>query len=221
MIAYCETVGRASRFVIARADPGLHPAIDELGYRSENGVFVKTFPPRSRYAEIARENFPRLAGTMVHEAARTKVVNWQQALEGVLARLAGTGIEWYLVGSVALAVRGLDVGPRDVDLVVSARSAHLAVDRFSDALVEPVTEAEGWVARWFGRAYLGARVEWVADVTAHADGLDFGAPAAARLERVAWRGRELLVPPLELQLAVSEQRGLRERSALIRTLLVP
>jgi hypothetical protein len=45
---------------------------------------------------------------------------------------------------------------------------------------------------------------------------DTGRAAAARLETVAWRGREVRVPPLDMQLQVSENRGLTERVETIR-----
>ncbi len=42
-----------------------------------------------------------------------------------------------------------------------------------------------------------------------------GHAAAARLERVTWEGWQLRVPPLDLQRAVSQRRGLTERVTLI------
>ena len=45
---------------------------------------------------------------------------------------------------------------------------------------------------------------------------DFGPTALERSETVTWKGYEINVPPLDLQLAVSERRGLRERADLIR-----
>jgi hypothetical protein len=45
---------------------------------------------------------------------------------------------------------------------------------------------------------------------------DFGPVAESRLERVDWHGHSIRVPPLDLQLRVSERRGLMDRAALIR-----
>ena len=77
-----------------------------------------------------------------------------------------------------------------------------------------------WIAAWFARAFLGARVEWVAEVYPDYD--DWGAPneigpaAAARLERVRWNRRSLLLSPLDVQLAVNEKRSLDDRVDAIR-----
>jgi hypothetical protein len=56
---------------------------------------------------------------------------------------------------------------------------------------------------------------WLAGSTALAD---FGPVAASRLETVTWEGWQLRVPPLDLQRAVSERRGLTARVALIDAL---
>jgi hypothetical protein len=44
---------------------------------------------------------------------------------------------------------------------------------------------------------------------------DFGPVAASRLETVTWEDWQLRVPPLDLQRAVSQRRGLADRVALI------
>ena len=40
---------------------------------------------------------------------------------------------------------------------------------------------------------------------------DFGPTATGRLDTVTWRGHTLRVPPLDLQLQVSERRGMAAR----------
>src|SRR5690242_4544986 len=49
------------------------------------------------------------------------------------------------------------------------------------------------------------------------DVTDFGSLAASRLEVVRWRGHEVRVPPLDLQLEVSKRRGLIDRVAKIQS----
>jgi hypothetical protein len=69
---------------------------------------------------------------------------------------------------------------------------------------------------WFGRAFAGALIEWVAGVRADVGLLEQGPEAARRRERVVWRGHEILVSPLDVQLAVSEVRGLTAQADAIR-----
>ncbi len=133
--------------------------------------------------------------------------------------MEGRPIDWWLVGSAALAVRGLAATPRDVDLAVDDAGARCLGEALLDDLIEPVVPVEGWVCDWFGRAFPGALVEWVGGVDECADQpapSDFGPTAASRRETVSWRGHRLHVPPLDLQLTVSEARGRTEQAALIR-----
>jgi hypothetical protein len=77
-----------------------------------------------------------------------------------------------------------------------------------------------WSAEWFGRAWLGTRVEWIAgvypDVDEWAAPNEFGPAAASRLEHANCRRRKLLLSPLDIQLAVNQKRGLIERVDAIR-----
>ena len=64
-----------------------------------------------------------------------------------------------------------------------------------------------------------ARVEWVGDVHTNTDqpyATDLGPIAASRREAVNWQGKEIRIPPLDLQLQVSERRGLGERVEKIK-----
>lgn len=136
-------------------------------------------------------------------------------------RLDRASVDWWLAGSGALAVRGVRVEPRDLDLVVSEDHALRASAALEDVLIEPSVVAAWPVSRWFGRAWLGARVEWVAGVYATVDQpfpTDFGPAAAASLDLVEWEGFAVRVPSLELQRDVSAQRGLTDRVALIDAL---
>jgi hypothetical protein len=117
------------------------------------------------------------------------VAPWDEALLAFLERV--DGVDWWLTGGGALAVRGVEVSPRDLDVITDASGAQRLGELLADAFVEPVFASDGWVARWWGRAFLGARIEWVAEVGASVDDpdpVDFGPTAAANLESVRWRG---------------------------------
>ncbi|HEX3889090.1 MAG TPA: hypothetical protein VHW05_16500 [Phenylobacterium sp.] len=165
-------------------------------------------------------NFARHLEEMLLQSARLRPVPWEDTLDLILRRVQGTRLRWFLYGSGALAVRGVDVDPGDLDLWVD--DAYLAGDLFEDLLVEPVTVMTGWVADLGGRAFAGCLFEWLAGV--HPD-IDQPAPheqgphALGHLEQVSWRGALVAVPPLELQLAVAERRSLTERAAKIRAFI--
>jgi hypothetical protein len=192
------------RLVLDDVPLELEDAVAALGFVDG----IRTFPADSLHATAAAARFPSCADAMVRQAARLAPADWEDALELLLVR--APAVDWWLAGSAALAVRGVDVAPRDLDLVSDARGATLLAGALADILIEPLVDG-GWLAeRWF-RAFEGARIECVGGVhPAHDDPepCDFGRAAAARLESVRWRDWEVRVPPLELQLASRRRRGL-------------
>lgn len=206
-----EIDGGEARFLLLELDGDEQAAARDLYFAEDAGVFAKRFP-----AAEAAQVYPRFAACareLIDQTARRAPARWEDALETVVDR-AGD-VDWWLTGSTALAVRGIRVAPRDVDLVTSAEGAEELARRLAGLLVEPLSVGDGWIATHFGRAFAGARIEWVGNVSPAVEPVDFGPAAAARLETVSWRGHLLRVPPLELQLESARARGLADRIAAI------
>ena len=209
-------------FIIADLDPAYHEAAQELEFSQEADGYARAFPADTPHLDLIYNSFARAAEEMILQTARAHPVPWEDTLLRLLERVDGNDIQWYLGGSAALAARGLGIQPRDFDMIVANEDAQRLGHLLLDDLIEPVVPVENWFCNWFGRAFLGARVEWVGGVDERADTpliTDFGPSAAARLETITWRGYTLQVPPLDLQLAVSERRGLTERVTKIRQAL--
>jgi hypothetical protein len=214
---HLELDGDRGSFVLVDLDDAERDAARDLWFAEDGDRFVRRFD-----ADAAVRIYPRFAACareLLDQTARRARPRWEEALETLLDR--ADDLDWWLGGSAALAVRGAEVVPRDLDLVTSAEGAEELARRLEDLLVEPLTVGEGWIATHFARAFAGARLEWVGGVSAEAAGAgDFGPAAEERLESVAWRGRAIRVPPLDLQLASARGRGLVERVAAIERLHV-
>ena len=215
----CErrAVGEDTEFWVFDVDPQLGTALEMLLWEPRSGGWVKSFrcPPPDQAAR-AFANIHHLLEPLLRQYLGLAAVPWQAALETVCREL--DGVDWWLCGSAALAVRGIGVEPRDLDLVVADGDAVTVGGLLADGLIEPVCLA-GWpISKWWGRAFLHARVEWVGGVTTAADEpeiTDCGPAAASRLQEVRWRDWQIRVPPVHLQRAVSVRRGLADRVALI------
>ena len=208
---------RSCEFRIIDLPGELVPAARKVAFTAGDGRWSRAFPAGTAHLDRAWANFQRLVEPCLRQAAGLDPVPWQEALTEVCRRLNGAGVHWWLAGSAALAVRGIPVTPGDLDLIVADQDAHRVGDLLLGGLIEPVAPAD-WFCRWWGRAMLGARVEWVGGVGPAADQpetTDFGLVAAANLQVVRWRDEQIRVPPLELQRAVSARRGLTERVRLI------
>lgn len=222
MRTVCQTIDTQTAFIIADLDPMYHQAALDLNYSPIPVGFAKTHPADTPGLGQIYQQFARWAEPMILQTAGAEPVPWEQALHTFLDRIEGESLNWWLGGSAALAVRGAAISPRDIDLIVDDTSAQRLGAILWDHLVEPVLPVQGGFCRWWGRAFLDARLEWVGGVEAHVDqpeASDFGPAAARRLETIEWHGHPIRVPPLDLQLQVSTRRGLHERVAQIQHLM--
>lgn len=216
-------VGDRAQFVVRTEEQAYRRALRDLAFEEAGDGFVRSFPANARGLHESYVRFKLTLPDVLDQATGRRLPPWDDALDAVATRLQAMRAEWFLTGSAALAVRGIDVVPRDLDLVVA--DAPRAVQALADVQIEPVSANRpgAWIARWFGRGFLRARVEWIADVDPAIDVYsspnELGPAAAARLERVRFRDHDLVLAPLDLQLAVTERRGLAARADTIRDFL--
>ena len=218
MRTLCKTNGPQTSFIIADLDPAYHDAVRALAFDKTPIGFAKVYPAATPNLDRIYDNFARYAKELVLQKAGVIPIPWEQALEIFLHTIEGHGVDWWLVGSAALAVRGLPITPGDIDLSVSDRDAFRLGDLLSEYMIAPVTSTPGWIANWFGRSFPLACVEWVGGVDGsadHPDVSDFGPIAASRRETITWRDHTIQVPPLDLQLQANQRRGRTDRVAKI------
>ena len=217
-----KTEGTTTYFIIKELNQEYQDAVKDLYYSGYEDGFAKDFPADTPNLEYIYHNFELYAEEMILQTAGVHPVSWEKALMTFLTLTKDENIDWWLTGSAALAVRGIDVFPRDIDLTVAGDDCVKLGELLMDYLVEPVIPCIGWIANWFGRAYINARLEWIGGVDDSVDtpnASDFGPTAEKTLEVVKWNGVEIRVPSLELQLKVSERRRLHDRVEKIKLYL--
>jgi len=213
-------VGDRAQFLVRTDEPAYRRVLAELMFSEEDGAFVRSFRADAPGLHQSYVRFKLTIEEMLAQTAGRRLPPWDEALDAVASRLRVARCDWFLAGSAALAVRGVDIVPRDIDLVVV--DASRALRALGDLQVEPVSlnRPGAWIARGFGRCFLHARIEWIAGVDPAIDVYsspnEFGPKAAAELETVRWNDQELALTPLDVQLAVTERRGLAARAQAIR-----
>jgi hypothetical protein len=119
------TDNRQTLFVLSAVDLAYHAAVRDraFGPSPMDGDFARGFPTDTPHLDHIYRTFEHDVEAMVAQAARAQPVPWERALDAFLRLVAPHGVDWWLCGSVALAARGLDVAPRDLDLVVAGADA--------------------------------------------------------------------------------------------------
>jgi len=143
---------------------------------------------------------------------------WAAALGDLLDRAGQAQVPVAVIGGVALAVRGVDVRPGDIDVITTVEGADALADSYQDVLVVPVADDPGF-GIW-GRAFTGGiRVEWLGNPARVQEG---PWPLAAQtwtiaspFEEVRWQGRVLRVPPVKLGRQIEVHRQRLDRVAAI------
>jgi hypothetical protein len=155
---------------------------------------------------------------MVRQRIEKTAGDWRAALRDLLSRAGQARVPVAVVGSAALAVRGVDVRPGDIDVLTTLEGADALGESYRDVLVVPVATEPGF-GRW-GRAFIGGiRVEWLGTPAGVREGPWPLAAAewsvASPFDEIRWENRSLRVPPLDVQRQVEVQRQRRDRVAAI------
>jgi hypothetical protein len=200
---------------ITEAEPDQRAALDELGHPAD---VVHRYPPGTMHFERAVANLRQGLDEMVRQRIDKTPADWAAAFRDLLSRAEWARVPFAVVGSVALAVRGVDVRPGDIDVLTTPDGADALGEAYRDDLVVPVATEPGF-GRW-GRAFAGGiRVEWLGTPAGVQEGpwpLNAAEwSVASPFDEIRWENRSLRVPPLELQRRVEVQRQRRDRVAAI------
>lgn len=193
--------------------------LEEDYFLPDDDGYARAYPKDLPYMERIAQNFQRYGVDMFDRTRAADPAHWQHALHAFIERMEGTGLDWLLTGSCALAVRGIAIHPKDVD-VVFPHFADLGRVRtlFANETILPLTECEHWVALGYGAAYLDFVVGMAFATQAcldQPDPIDSGPYALAHAETIEWQGCRVKVPPIALTRNINARRNRQERVRLI------
>ncbi len=222
MKAVCTVSGKDVIYRLSDFDPLYEEAFRMCFYEQDEEGYYKKFPLSYRYTGKVIRRFEKYAKEMFDQLLYRINVPWEEALECFCRRVKDSGISWWLTGSCATCIRGIALNPHDVDIIIESRDCALVEEIFADELIEPLRDTSGWVTKDFGVIFLKARIDIASDPSPQIDlpePGDCGPEAISRLEVVEWRGYQIKVPPLELQIGVNKRRGRTERAEAIEAFL--
>jgi hypothetical protein len=214
--------GSCVSFQLHDVDPALAGVLEQCFWKCDDGIWHRPYPRSAPHLEAAMERFSRHGEEMFQQLAYLRPVLWQDALLAFASRARDAGIEWWLTGSVAACARGVPLHPHDVDIMIDHADVVAAAEAFADVTVEPLVDTGGWVTRDFGVLFWHCRIDIASDPAATLDDpepIDCGPYARQHLETIRFRGVDLRVPPLPLQIAANRRRGRQRRVDLLEAQL--
>jgi hypothetical protein len=188
------------------------------------GVFTKRFARSTlMFAHdlaLMAENFAAyLREQQDHEQRRARCA---QALDWLCRTHAEHAIDWWLTGSAALFVRGLDLIPHDIDVMTYKSEIPRIHAAINQQIVEPFHHVSGWVVKGFGVINQNYRIDYAFEAEEWVDTngpVDFGPMAERDREVVVWNGHTILVPKLHYHLLPNRVRQRQGVVAQIERLL--
>lgn len=194
---------------------GQRTALAELGFGPD---LVLRYPPGTRYFDRAVANLRRDLDEMVRQKIAGTPPGWAGPLDDLLRRAGQARVPLAMVGSAALAVRGVGVRPGDIDVITTMEGADALAESYQETLVMPLATVPGF-GRWSRAFTRGIRVEWLGNPARVQEGpwplAGSEWTIASPFEEVSWQNRILRVPPLEVQRRVEEHRQRPDRVAAI------
>jgi len=157
---------------------------------------------------------PAIHGCVEHLLVVARNPRWRAVLRHIARRLDEAGIAYKVVGGIVLALHGLSVPVKDLDIEVSAEDAYRFQSLFAEYLTQPVSLSESATyCSHFGRFdFDGVLVEVMGDL--HRREGDAWVPTMAVTEtQVDLDGVPVRVPWLEEETLVYIRRGRLERAA--------
>ena len=161
--------------------------------------FVWEYPADAPGWEDAARNWEAHGPEMLDQGHGVAPVDWEAGLAWIADAADRAGADWFVVGSAALAARGVDVAPGNVDIAMDEAGADRLAPHIGDGVMKPVVDSGGWpVATRQANLFHGCGISVIGGLLEQDHPTLWDEAARATLDTVTWRGRAVRVPTLDL-----------------------
>lgn len=120
--------------------------------------FIKTFDNVKDFSYCA-ENFARYGETSIKQYLKICPVPWEKALDLLILEMKKIDVDWFLHGSAAMALWGIEIEPKDINISIANYSDFDKVrNHFYKLAIQPFQRCGNWVASGLGRIFLEANI---------------------------------------------------------------
>ncbi len=203
-------------------DPKYENILQMCFYQNDGRGYIKKYPKNTKYLDKMKQRYSQNAQLMFDQLGYFSVVPWKIGLKKFCSMVQGSSINWWLTGSCATCIRGIELNPHDIDIMIDSKSVAEITELFKDYLIEPIVSTNGWLTKDFGVIFMDVRIDIASDpapILDEPEPVDCGPYALKNLEIIYWNGFQIKVPPLDLQLNVNRKRGRKDRVEKIEEFL--
>ncbi len=190
----------------------------------ENGIYKRTYPASLMFAHN-RQSLETNYNNYLLDKEKNIGKNDRDILDNTLEWICSVHenneIKWWLTGSAALYIRGIDVFPQDIDIMTFKTEIAKLEKSIGSYISEPFHHVTNWVVKGFGVIYRKYRIDYAFEPEEWVDKngyVDFGPYAQSHLEKIKWNNHTISVPPLELHIKSNLARGRTETVDKIKAL---
>ena len=164
---------------------------DELWWQAGNS-FIKPYDNVKDFKYCA-ENFAKYGETAIKQQLKILPAPWEKALDLFIPEIEKTGVDWYVHGSAAMALWGIDVAPKDVNIIIPNYSDFYKVrEHFYKMAITPFERCNNWVMSGLGNIFLEAWIGLAFHNKEH-EPYDMG-----KLGKMVHNGKEIYISSLEM-----------------------
>lgn len=171
--------------------------------------FIKPYDNVRDFAYCAA-NFAQYGETAIQQQLKIIPAPWEKALDWLIPEMKKLGVDWYIHGSVAMALWGIPVEPKDVNIILPHSADFERVRaHFYKLAIKPVERCDNWVMSGLGTIFKEAVI-----------GLSFHNKEAepfdmSDLARLPYKGEKVYASSLEMLRQDNEHYGRPQRVTLI------
>lgn len=154
--------------------------------------FIKTYDNVQDFSYCA-ENFAKYGETAIQQQLKIIPAPWEKALNFLVPGMKKLEVDWYVHGSAAMALWGIAVEPKDLNVIVPNYSDYEKVrDHFFSLAIRPFERCENWLMSGLGDIFVEATIGF-AFCNQELEPYDL-----SKLEKIVYKGEEVYISSLEM-----------------------
>jgi len=195
---------------------------EEELFEKNDDYYSKKFSKKIRNIETNAKNFEKKGCEMYKYYIEDEKRFTMDKLLNIAKKLNDNKIKWFLSGSVAAKVYGVEINPKDINIVVDLKDLEKIQDLFKNEIIIPVERCDDWIAKGYGTMYDEIPVDFVFDISEELDSpepIDCGPYAWNHLNEIKIKEQIIPLPDLNLLYNINKRRNRVERANLINEII--